>query len=95
MITTEFKTIKDFVDFLHKNISNEKLKDLMLIIDYYSGSLGGCECNRGKRQQALKDIFNAKILNIKEETAQEIKLLTSSDVLIFYKNDSNEILKEF
>jgi hypothetical protein len=90
----EFKTIKDFVDFINKNISNEKLIDLAAIIDYYNGSLGGCGCSRGKREQALNDIFNDKILNINEETVKEIKLLTDSNILIFYKNN-NEILKQF
>jgi hypothetical protein len=94
MKTTEFKTIKDFVDFINKNIGNEKLQDLMVIIDYYNASLGGCGCSRGKRQQVLNDIFNCKILNINEEAIQEIKLLTDSNIVIFYKND-NGILKQF
>ena len=95
MKTIEFKTIKDFVDFLSKNIANAKLSDLVLIIDYYNGSLGGCGCNRNKRVQALIDIFNYKILNLNSDSAQEIKTLTSSDVLIFYKDNTQEILKQF
>jgi len=95
MKTTEFKTIKDFFDFLNQNIANEKLKDLILIIDYYYSSLGGCGCSKNQRAKALMDIFNYKILNLNENTVQEIKTLTSSDILIFYKNNTEEILKQF
>jgi hypothetical protein len=84
MKTIEFKTIKDFVDFLSKNIANTKLSDLVLIIDYYNGSLGGCACNRNKRVQSLIDIFDYKILNLNSDSVQEIKTLTTSDILIFY-----------
>ena len=95
MKTIEFKIIKDFVDFLNKNIANEKIKDLIPIIDYYNGSLGGCGCSRGRREQALRDVFNSKILNLNIETIQELKLLTDSDIIIFYKNETDEILKQF
>lgn len=95
MNTTEFKTIKDFVDFLNKNIANEKLKELMLIIDYYNGSLGGCGCNRGRRVQALNDIFDVRILNLSIEAIQEMKTLTNSDIIIFYKNETDQILRQF
>jgi hypothetical protein len=95
MKTTEFKTIKDFVDFLSKNIANPKLSDLISIIDYYNGSLGGCSCNRNKRVQTLIDIFNYKILNLNSDSSQEIKTLTTSDILIFYKDNTQEILKQF
>lgn len=95
MKTIEFKTIKDFVDFLSKNIANTKLSDLVLIIDYYNGSLGGCSCSRNKRVQALIDIFDYKILNLNSDSVQEIKTLTTSDILIFYKDNTQEILKQF
>jgi len=95
MKTTEFKTIKDFVDFVHKNIANEKIQELVIIIDYYNGSLGGCGCNRNQRVKALIDIFNDKILNLNTDVTQEIKRLTDSDTLIFYKDNTQEILKQF
>ena len=95
MKTIEFKTIKDFVDFLSKNIANPKLSDLVSIIDYYNGSLGGCGCNRNKRVQSLIDIFDYKILNLNSDSVQEIKTLTTSDILVFYKDNTQEILKQF
>ena len=95
MKTIEFKTIKDFVDFLSKNIANTKLSDLALIIDNYNVSLGGCSCNRNKRVQSLIDIFDYKILNLNSDSVQEIKTLTTSDILIFYKDNTQEILKQF
>jgi hypothetical protein len=95
MKTTEFKTIKEFVDFVHKNIANEKLHDLVVIIDYYNGSLGGCGCSRNQRVKASIDIYNDKVLNLNTDTAQEIKRLTDSDILVFYKDNTQEILKQF
>ena len=93
MKKTEF-IVQTFADFLNKNIANEKFKGLAVIIDYFNGAQGGCGCNRGKRIQAMNDIFNNKILNLDTATAEEIKNITNSTEIIFY-NDLGIIIKQF
>lgn len=93
MKKTEF-IVQTFVDFLNKNISNEKLKDLVVLIDYFNGAQGGCSCSRGKRIQAMNDIFNNKISNLDPLVAEEIKKITDSSEIIFY-NDLGIIFKQF
>lgn len=86
--------VQTFVDFLHKNISNEKFKDLVVLIDYYNAAQGGCSCNRNKRVKAMNDIFNDKISNLDPLVVEEIKKITNSSEIIFY-NELGIIFKQF
>lgn len=87
-------TAQTFTDFLKSNISNNKFKDIINIIDYFNASQGGCACSRGRRTQAFYDIFNNKIINLDISTVEEIKKITNSSEIIF-KNEANIILKQF
>lgn len=93
MKRTEF-VVQTFVDFLKTNISNQKLRDLIVIIDYFNGAQGGCSCNRERRIKAMNDIFNNKILNLDTSAIEEIKKNTNSTEIIFY-NELGIILKQF
>jgi len=93
MNKTEF-TANSFTEFLRSNISNENLRDLVQIIDYFNASQGGCSCSRGRRTQAFYDIYNNKIININISVVEEIKKITNSSEIIF-KNEANAIIKQF
>lgn len=95
MKVVEFKNTEDFISFLRANIANEKIKELIPIIDHFNGINQGCGCKRNERANIFNSYYENKIINIQIEIANEIKSIVNGDKLIFYKNNQNEILKEF
>lgn len=95
MNTVEFKNAEDFVSFLKVNIANEKIRELIPIIDYFNGINQGCACKRNDRINIFNSYYENKILNVQEYTIKEIKSILTANAIIFYKNTSKEILKQF
>lgn len=91
----EFKTVEDFISFLKNNIANENIKDLIPIIDHFNGINQGCGCKRNERANIFKSYYENKILNLSETIKKEIKDIFKVEYVVFYKDRSEEILKEF
>lgn len=95
MKTVEFKNAENFVSFLKTNIANAKIRELIPIIDHFNGINQGCGCKRNERISIFKSYYENKIINIQIDVINEIKSVLGADILIFNKNDSSEILKQF
>lgn len=95
MNIVEFKNAEDFVSFLKVNIANEKIRELIPIIDHFNGINQGCGCKKNDRINIFNSYYENKILNVQEYIIKEIKSILIADTIIFYKNTSKEILKQF
>jgi len=95
MKIVEFKSVENFISFLKTNIANEKIKELIPIIDHYHGISQGCGCKRNERINIFKSYYENKILNLSCDIVKEIKSIFPADTIIFYKYESEEVLKQF
>jgi hypothetical protein len=95
MKIVEFKSVENFISFLRNNIANEKIKDLIVIIDHFNGVNQGCGCKRNERVNIFKNYYENKIINIEQNCIEEIKTILQASEIVFYKYESEEVLKKF
>jgi len=91
----EFKIADDFISFLRTNIANPQIKSLIPMIDHFVGINAGCNCQKANRIKIFKEYYESKINAITINEINEIKNISQVEKIIFYKDGTEEILKEF
>jgi hypothetical protein len=85
--------ITSFSEIISKNSNKEEFKVFLDIVNIYSSSLGGCNCNRKSREENAQLYYKSRLTNTNKEDFQKIKTLLNFNK-IFFKDNNDQIFLE-